>query len=140
MDVIRKFIHKHLQVTVIDLLFNLTVNITTAYSYPNGTLMGLLTAADTVNCPLPLLPRITNVTFTINTVRGKIFCCAFVNTDRRLGGLLFGDIHGRQQCAGELQSDRRRQRTKQCHQVNCTLGRAQTVNDNSSFLSSSLWS
>ena len=103
------------QTTVVDLLHNLTVTTTTVYAYANGTQIGAIMAADTVDCPLPLLPRITNVTFTINTARGKTFSCDFVNTDRRLGGLLFGDIHGRQQCAGEIQFDRSRQRTKQCH-------------------------
>jgi hypothetical protein len=42
--------------------------------------MGALTAADTVGCPLPLLPRITNVTFVIDTVLGKPFSCVFLNT------------------------------------------------------------
>lgn len=57
--------------TVVDGLSNLTVQMTTVYAYANGTLMGALTSADTLNCPLPLLPRITNVTFTMNTIQGN---------------------------------------------------------------------
>ncbi len=61
------------QLTVVDLLYNLTVTPTTAYANANGTNMGALTATDTAGCPLALLPRITNVTFTVNTVRGKTY-------------------------------------------------------------------
>ena len=67
-----------MQVTVVDLLTNMTVTVTTVYAN-SSTLIGPITSNDTVHCVHPLLPRNTNVTIGINTVLGRHSCAIVAN-------------------------------------------------------------